>query len=438
MGKGVAIVGGGFTGLACGVALVDQDFQVTIFESSEKCGGLASGFHPSTDSGQAWKWSLEFFYHHIFRGDREIQNLANKVEAEVFFKEPLTTSLFHLRETQLDSPLSLLKFSGISFPARIRMGLGLAVLRIIPNGAFLEKYRVVDTLPRLLGREGYETIWKKLLVAKFGPYTNQVNMAWFWTRVAKRSKSLGYFKGGFGRLILKTEEYIKRNGGEIRLSRKVNKISRWIPGQPACQQGSARNDKEGVLIDGERFDAVVMTIPAPAIKKLIQEIDFPKLDYLWGQTLVLETSKRIIKGYWMNILEDNWPFLVMVEHTNFIDKKNYGADRIVYLGNYLPEGHKQLKMTKEQLLNLYAPFIRKINRRFKKNMVKKMFLFREPFAQPVFPINYSKSVPKMKTPIKGIYMANMSMVYPFDRGTNYAVKMGGDVAKMIIKDLKNT
>lgn len=410
------------TGLSCGVALVDEGYEVTIFESTEKCGGLASGFNPSTSSGQIpWKWNLEIFYHHIFTGDIAIQSLAQKVGAEVYFKEPLTTSFFHLKETQLDSPISLLKFSGVSFPARLQMGIGLAILKIIPNGLFLEKYKVTNFLPKLIGKEGYKAIWERLLAAKFGPFKEEVNMAWFWTRVAKRSKKLGYFVGGFQGLVQKTEEYIKKNNSRIILNQKVEKIEK---------------SENGVLVDGKLFDGVVMTIPAPGVQKLIPEINFPKIDYLWGQTLILETNKKLIKGYWMNILEDNWPFLVMVDHTNFIDKKYYDGKRIVYLGNYLAEGHKQLNMTKEQLLRLYSPFLRRINKDFNKGMVKRMFLFREPFAQPVFPENYSKRIPGMRSPVTGVYLANMSMVYPFDRGTNYAVKMGIDVAKMIIMDLR--
>lgn len=411
----VAIIGGGFTGLGCAYYLLERGITPVVFEAGESCGGLARGFNPGH-----WKWNLESFYHHIFTNDREIIRLANKVGCPMMVKKPVTTSFYHGKESDLDSPMSLLKFPGIGVWSRLRMGLGLLLLKLIPNGIFLERYRATKFLPQLIGREGYRVVWEKLLKAKFGPYVNDVNMAWFWSRVAKRTKNLGYFDGGFGKLISKIEDKIITQGGEIRLKTLVEKIEKV--------------DKK-IMVNEEAFDAVVVTVPAPNAKKLLSEVKIPELNYLWGQTLILEMSRKFARGYWVNVLEDNYPFLVAVEHTNIIDKKVYGGKRILYLGNYLPEGHKQLTMTKDELIKLYLPYLRRINKNFRKKNIQGSFLFREPFAQPVFPTNYSNKIPKVRLD-KGIYVANMSMVYPFDRGTNYAVKAGKEVAEMIVKDLR--
>ncbi|EKD53554.1 MAG: hypothetical protein ACD_61C00018G0002, partial [uncultured bacterium] len=385
-----------------------------IFEANEFCGGLARGF-----SKENWQWSLEHFYHHIFTNDREISALATKVGCKLEIKKPLTTSFFRAEEIELDSPLSLLKFSGLDLWSRLRMGFGLLMLKIIPNGLFLERYRATEVLPGLLGEKGYRLIWEKLLKAKFGPYVGEVNLAWFWSRVAKRTKKLGYFEEGFTGLSGKTEEYVKKHGGKIRTGVEMKSI---------------KSEDSGVEVNGERFDAVIVTVPAPVAKKIIKEVKIPEINYLWGQTLILAVSGKLIKGYWMNVLEKDYPFLVVVEHTNMIDKKRYAGNRLIYLGNYLPEGHKQLKMTKERLVNLYLPFLRKINKRFRKKYIKESFLFREPFAQPVFPVNYSGAIPHPRV-FPRVYLANMSMVYPFDRGTNYAVKLGQEVAQLVKTDL---
>lgn len=414
----IAIVGGGFTGLTCALSLAEKKIGVVLYEENRSLGGLAGGLKE-----KGWKWSLEYFYHHVFTNDKDILGLAKKAGVKMIVFHPKTTSFINKKEVQLDSPLSVLKFSGLSVWGRLRMGFGLFILKLIRNGLFLEKRKAIDILPGLIGKEGYRKIWEKLLKAKFGTYYTDVNMTWFWARVVKRSKNLVYPEGGFQNLANKVGEKIIQNGGYISLGKKIEKIQRLETGK--------------WLVDGEEYDDVVVTTPAPIAEKILgNQFLFPKISYLWGQTLMMEISEKLINGYWMNVLENNWPFLVVVEQTNMIDKKYYGNRRIVYLGNYLTGDDRQLKLSNEELVMKYLPYLRKINKGFRKKWIKNVSVFREPYSQPVFSLNYSKEIPKMKTDVPGLYLANMSMVYPYDRGTNYAVKMGADVAKEVLRDIR--
>jgi hypothetical protein len=42
----------------------------------------------------------------------------------------------------------------------------------------------------------------------------------------------------------------------------------------------------------------------------------------------------------------------------------------------------------------------------------------------------------MRTPLPNVYLANTTQIYPEDRGTNYSIKLGGDVATLINADLR--
>lgn len=418
----IAIIGAGFTGLAAAVKLVDDGHEVVVFEAGEKAGGLAAGFRPS-----GWDWNLELFYHHIFANDKAIIKLAKKVGWPAFFETPVTSSFIKAKEVQLDTPISLLKFVELSIWARVRMGMGLAMLKLIPNGQFLEKYKVVEMLPKLVGGEGYVKIWLPLLRAKFGKFVNKVNMAWFWARVYKRTARLGYFIGGFEKLAEKCGEYITKKGGKVIFNSKIATI------RSDLRDAKVRPLSSQYQIQGETFDKVLITTPAPLADKLIGKgkIKWPEIDYLWGQTLVLEMKESLLQSYWLNILEKDWPFLVAVEHTNFINKKHYGNKVVIYLGNYLENRDKRLEMSEKELLDLYAPYIQIINPLFKKKWVKRMWKWQAPFAQPVFPIGYSAQIPGIRVKDTGIFVTNMSMVYPFDRGTNYAVELGEECARMM-------
>jgi protoporphyrinogen oxidase len=133
----------------------------------------------------------------------------------------------------------------------------------------------------------------------------------------------------------------------------------------------------------------------------------------------------------LNINEVKYPFLAIVEHTNFLNKRNYNNEHLIYIGNYLDVGHDYFKMSERDLLDIFLPFLQKINSNFKLSWIKKAYVFKAPFAQPIIPLNYSEQVPPFETPIEGLYLCNMQQVYPYDRGTNYAVELGEKVAELI-------
>ena len=411
----VAIVGGGFTGLSSAVTLLDSGHSITIFESGSSLGGLASGFKIKGAT-----WSLERYYHHIFDNDTDIKNLANKIGHSAQMYSPITKVFLGGHTYQLDSPLSVLLFPKLPLLSRLHLGFGLAFLKFFPFGRFLEGFTATSILPLIVGKKGYAIIWEPLLKAKFGPYVDEVNLAWFWARVYKRTPKLGYFSGGFEELANKIGEYIKKHSGIIHLNSTIDKIE-------VLEAGSKFKIKDKV------YDRVIITIPAPLASKLFTKriTNMPAINYLWGQTLILELYHSFQDSYWLNILDQKFPFLVSVQHTHLINKSHYGNNHLLYLGNYLPDGDKRLKLTDRQLLDLYLPFLKKINKNFDSSWIKSYHRFGAPFAQPVFPVNYSQLIPQMTTSIPGVYLANMSMVYPWDRGTNYAVKLGVDVAKLV-------
>ena len=84
----------------------------------------------------------------------------------------------------------------------------------------------------------------------------------------------------------------------------------------------------------------------------------------------------------------------------------------------------------------FFPYLTRINPRFKKNWINKAYLFKAPFAQPIVPLNYSKIIPSHETPIAGLYLSNIQQVYPWDRGTNYAVENGERVARLVLNERK--
>jgi protoporphyrinogen oxidase len=139
--------------------------------------------------------------------------------------------------------------------------------------------------------------------------------------------------------------------------------------------------------------------------------------------------------YWFNIPKSaGFPFLSLVEHTNFLPPEHFGGDHILYIGDYLSQNHEYFDLTKEELLTRFLPHLPKFNPDFSPEWVKKTWLFRTKYAQPVPLVNHSQNIPDIRTPLSGLYFASMSQVYPWDRGTNFAVEIGRRAAEMMIAD----
>ncbi len=399
--------------------------DITIFESAEYVGGLASGFKEPH-----WDWSVEKFYHHWFQSDSEMLGLIRELglEDKVRFPRPLTVMLYKNKWYPFDSILKALLFPGLGFGLnKIRFGFVGLFLRLTNNWRALEKVTADQWMLKYAGRQVYEQMWKPLLIGKFGPYYKDVNMAWMWARIKARTTRLGTFEGGFQKFADLFAEKLRGMGVEIRLKALIKSIKR--------DQASA-----GLTVDNESFDKVLVTTSPNLMARLCP--DLPE-NYLKGlldlksmgavvMTLALKHSISKDGYYWFNVPKDEgYPFLALVEHTNFVPKENFGGDHIVYAGDYLEAGHEYFSMSDDELLERFIPAFQKFNPDFSRDWVKKIWVHKTNYAQPVPLVNHSRNIPEIQTPIEGLYFASMSQVYPWDRGTNFAVEIGRKAARMM-------
>jgi protoporphyrinogen oxidase len=434
--KRVAIVGAGVAGLAAAYDLLRAGYGVTIYEAAPEVGGLAAGF-----KAPHWDWTLEKFYHHWFASDRHMLGFIKELgwTDQVRFERPYTVVYSNGKFYPLDSYLEALKFSLRNFALWdvARFGLVGLYLRLTPRWQPLEQVTADQWMRKWVGAKVYDTLWKPMLVGKFGEENlGVVNMAWFWARLKARTTRLGTFAGGFKAFLDKTADLVRSQGADIRLNCPVREIKR-----------TETDQKSGFIVEtpagAETYDAVISTSSPALMARLAPDLpqsyteSLRALKSMGAVVLILTLKQQLTKYYWHNLPKAaGFPFLAMVEHTNFMSREHYGGDHIIYCGDYLNPGHEYFSLSKEQLLERFLPALQRFNPAFDRSWVRETWLWKTSYAQPIPPINHSKNIPPVRTPVPGLYFASMSQVYPWDRGMNYAVEIGRRVAGLVVEDLK--
>ncbi len=422
----VAVVGAGFGGLAAAYDLARAGHAVTVFEAANGPGGLAAGYREPS-----WDWTLEHYYHHWFTSDKDFLRLAREIGVtdKVITRRPVTAQLWQGRAYALDGVMPVLRFPGMPPLDRVRMGLCIAWLKLTGNWRALETVPARDWVRRWMGRPAYEALWQPLLLGKFGARYTEIPMSWLWARLHSRTPQLMYYEGGFQAFADHLARVVAEQGAAIRYGTPVREIR---PG-PA---GGLR-----LTIDGGDlgFDHVICTTAPHLLARAAPDlpVDYlaglARLPYMGAVVMALALDRALMdKVYWLSLDKREFPFLACVEHTNFMDRGHYGGDHLVYLGDYVEPDHPYLSMTEAELLDAFLPAVARINPRFERAWIKRTWLSRTGYAQPVVSLGFSANIPPLSTPIRGLYLASMSQVYPWDRGTNYAVEIGRRAARLVI------
>ena len=434
----IGIIGAGAAGLAAAYDLSAQGHRVVVYESAPFIGGQAS----TIPVGGA---PLERGYHHLFTNDSAILELmADLGISEAMEWYPSRVGTYTSGKVyKTTTPLDLLRLGALPIIDRIKFGLFALRVKRIKDWRGLEDHTADSWLQEKLGGMAYEKVWAPLLKGKFGHFYDQIGMPWFWSKIQTRFASrqgirgremLGYPTGSFDTVFDRLRSAIESQGGQILLSTPVVKIE--------VTDGVARGltvRPEGSDESRQEFDCVLSTVPSFSFPGLVDLPDeylsrLTGVHYLAAVVVILEMSRPLTSFYWMNIADPEVPFLGLIEHTNMLPKEWYGGNNVLYITNYLDRSDTLFKMSKDELLELYLPHLTKFNPDFDRSWIKAVHYNAVSAAQPIIGTNYSKVIPDHRTPIKRLYLANTTQVYPEDRGTNYSIRMGRELVKMILDD----
>jgi protoporphyrinogen oxidase len=434
--KHIGVIGGGVAGLVAAYRLARSGYRVTLWERGARFGGQAVTFELNGAR-------IEYFYHHLFQSDRHIVELAGElgVGDSLMWLPSNVGYLSGGKIYPFNGALDLLRFSPIPVVDRIRLGLVTLFLQRQKDWAPYERVTAHRWLKRALGQRAYDRTLGAQLRAKFGRYAEQVAMVWFWGKIQLRTTSrrsplekekLGYFRGSFDTIVNAMVDGARRAGATLHSGRGPEELRQLPDGR-----------WEVHFANGEPVvcDAVVATVPSPIFSRMVPALpaDYRAklggLEYESAVVMVLELDRKLTDIYWLNVADPDMPFTGVIEHTNFLPAADYGGSHVVYLSRYLEPDHPAWTTGDDDLFEEYLPHLRTLNGAFDPSWVRNRWVFRERAAQPVITLNYSERIPARRTPLAGLYLANTTQIYPEDRGTNYSVRLGNEIAEQVAGDL---
>lgn len=436
----VVIVGAGFAGLTAGLDLARAGKKVCLLDSDAQPGGLAGSFEFRDGV------TIEKFYHHWFNNDDHVPGLVRELgmEGDIVTMPSKTGMYFNGRHWRLSTPLDLLRFKPLSFIDRIRLGLLVLKVRRVKDWRSIEHLTIREWLEPLCGKNVYRIVWQPLIENKFSVVADQINAVWMWkklvlrgsTRDAKGGEQLAYFKGGFARLAQAMAAEIMRLGGEIHYHSTVTNVQTEGQGQ---QSRITAIQTEQLTVQGQQF---LFTPAFPIIGDILKQHvsqnwqdKWQRVKYLGNVCLVLELDRSLSDTYWINVNDPGFPFVGVIEHTNFDSPANYQGKHIVFLSRYLAKEDPLWRYGDAEYLDFALGHLQRMFPEMQRSWINDYRIWRADYAQPITERGYSSYVPGAETPFANGWICTMAQIYPEDRGTNYAIREGRIMAAHLLQQL---
>jgi len=436
----VGVIGGGYAGLTAAYELQKQGYAVTVLEKYGQWGGQAAtlpllGTH------------IEHFYHHLFGSDTHILGLMDELGFgdQLRWIESKVGVFYDGQIYDFVTPIDLITYKPLNLIARIKLGLMYLYLQQVDDWQRLEQVTAKDWIVRYMGQGIYDKLWGSLLRGKFGELADEVSMTWLWGKIKVRGSSrqgatakekLAYPLGSFETITRALVDRLRAGGADLRLSQEV--IGLTTDADDPRRVTGVITKKETIP-----FDVVIATVPGYNLLEIAPpglEGDYAErlrsVRYQAAVVLLLVSKQSLSRIYWLNIADRTMPFVGVIEHTNYVPPSEYQGRHLIYVSNYLERDDPRFRMRARELLEIYEPHLKRINPAFDADWIEKKIVLRAEAGQPVITRNYSQRIPDHRTPLKGLYLANTLQIYPEDRGTNYSVRLGQDIARIVYEDLK--
>lgn len=434
----VAVLGAGPMGLAAACQLALDGHQPIVFEADDRLGGMSASF--DFDGLQ-----IERYYHFHCTSDTaflemlDILNISDRMR----WTETSMGYWYEGRVQDWGNPLALLRFRGLSPVAKFRYGLHAFQCTRRRDWQSLDHRNAREWIRSHVGAEAWRILWQPLFDYKFYDYSDNLSAAWIWSRIHRVGNSrynlmrekLGYLEGGSQTLLDAMARTIVEAGGEIHLSTPVQEVV-IQDDRLAGVRTQRRSDATDTAPTGDEaniqpFDQVISTIPLPFIPRLIPDLPvavldkYRQLNNIAVVCVIAKLARPLTDKFWLNINAVDMDIPGLVEYTNLRPLD----DHIVYVPFYLPGEHPKYAEPDVHFADKVRRYLLTINADLKEEDILNIHVSRYRYAQPICEPGFLQRLPPYKTSVDGLWVADTSYYYPWDRGISESIDFGRKLAR---------
>ncbi|MFM2429060.1 MAG: hypothetical protein RLZZ511_273 [Cyanobacteriota bacterium] len=429
MTERIAIVGGGVLGMTLALRLAQQGRAVTLYEAADHFGGLA-------DAWQLDDVVWDRHYHVTLLSDMRIRQVLQELDLDrdMQWVETKTGFFSDGKLFSVSNTIEFLRFPGMKFLDKIRLGLTISYASKINNWQKLETLTAVDWLQKLSGKRAFQKIWLPLLRSKLGDNYNKASASFIWAIIARmyaarrtglKKEMFGYLPGGYARMLDRFTEVLEQNGVTLKPSHAISNVQS-TDGQPVS-----------LTFDNgytEKFDQVVLTMAAGVAAKVcpqLQPWERDRLENIEYQGIICASLllKQPLSPFYVTNITDTWvPFTGVIEMTALVNKAEFGGRNLVYLPKYVPIDDPMFDESDaaieerfiSALVQMYPKFDRSDVLTFKLSRVRRVFAITN--------LNYSQNLPPRQTSLPGVHIINSALINNGTLNVNECVQLAETAA----------
>jgi len=419
-----AVVGGGLLGMTLAHRLARAGQAVTLFDAAERLGGLASAWNLN---GVVW----DRHYHVTLLSDAHLRALWAElgIESELRWTETRTGFYSGGRLHSMSNALEFLRFPPLGLIDKLRLAATILHASRVKDPAPLEEILVSDWLRRWSGERTFERIWLPLLKAKLGERYQQTSAAFLWATIARmyaarrtglKKEMFGYVRGGYARVLDRFSETLAGEGVEIRTGHAVERI-------------------ENGAVDGEAFDQVVATMPAPVAARVCQGLTDDEMARLRGVQYLgivcpsLLLRKPLTGFYVTNITDPGIPFTAIIEMSTLVDRAELGGHVLVYLPKYVAPDDPIFSLSDDEIRETFLAALERMVPAFDR---ADLLAFRVSRVKHVFTLptlHYSRTLPPMTTSVPGLHLVNTAHIVNGTLNVNETIQLANRAAERLLR-----